>query len=279
MVLSVTPSERWMFCACLALFMPLLAWAGSSKDDADANWRALINNRPKDVLRVYDADTAGREAQLAEGVAIMSMQPATDDNMRRAGEIFVGVAKGDDELAAQATYLQARLHQLHFQVPDYAQAAQLYQQLATRQPDSHWAQLGLVKLAMLKLYVLNIDAAVGADRLSSAEVLLKRIHEPALLRDLHLQIGQAGVVLKQPLPRILPHLVAADQAGGISGTAKEDLVVQIGELSLRAGLLEQSKDYFERYLQTYPDNLRAYAVARRLEETNRQLALKREAQP
>jgi tetratricopeptide (TPR) repeat protein len=207
------------------------------------------------------------------------MQPATDDNMRRAGEIFVGVAKGDDELAAQATYLQARLHQLHFQVPDYAQAAQLYQQLATRQPDSHWAQLGLVKLAMLKLYVLNIDAAVGADRLSSAEVLLKRIHEPALQRDLHLQIGQAGVVLKQPLPRILPHLVAADQAGGISGTAKEDLVVQIGELSLRAGLLEQSKDYFERYLQTYPDNLRAYAVARRLEETNRQLAVKREAQP
>ena len=86
-------------------------------------------------------------------------------------------------------------------------------------------------------------------------------------------------MLKQPLPRILPHLVAADQAGGISGTAKEDLVVQIGELSLRAGLLEQSKDYFERYLQTYPDNLRAYAVARRLEETNRQLAVKREAQP
>jgi len=132
---------------------------------------------------------------------------------------------------------------------------------------------------MLKLYVLNIDAAVGADRLASAEALMQRIHEPALQRDLHLQIGQAGVVLKQPLPRILPHLVAADQAGGISGTAKEDLVVQIGELSLRAGLLEQSKDYFERYLQTYPDNLRAYAVARRLEETNRQLAAKREAQP
>jgi tetratricopeptide (TPR) repeat protein len=262
---------------CLVLFMPLLAWAGIDARAADANWQALINNRPKDVLRVYDAAKADRAGQLAAAVAIMSMQPATDANMRRAGEIFSEVAQGSDGLAAQALYLQARLHQLHFQVPDYAAAAQCYEQLAARQPDSHWAQLGLVKLALLKLYVLDIDA--GADRLATAEPLLERIHEPALQRDLHLQIGQAGVVLKQPLRRFIPHLVAADQLGGISGTAKEDLVVQIGELSLRAGLLEQSKAYFERYLRTYPDNLRAYAVARRLEETNRQLAARGEVQP
>ena len=53
-------------------------------------------------------------------------------------------------------------------------------------------------------------------------------------------------------------------------------MVQIGELSLRAGLLEQSKEYFERYLKEYTENGRAYAVARRLEETNRQLAAAKE---
>lgn len=267
-----------MVSCCVALFLPLVAWAGPDTG-VESNWQSLINNRPKDILRSDEPEAGARAARLARGIAWMSIQPTTDDNMRRAEAYFSEVARGDDELAAKAAYLQARLHHLHFQAPDYAEAARLYEALAAQQPASHWAQLGLVKLALLKLYVLDIDSTAGADRLASAQELLRRIHEPALKRDLHLQIGQAGVVLKQPLRRLLPHLIEADRLGGISGTAKEDLVVQIGELSLRAGLLEQSQEYFERYLKTYPENLRAYAVEKRLMEARRQLALQQEVKP
>lgn len=252
----------------LALSGSVFAAPQARMDDA---WRALADGRERDALRALGGDLATRAAQLAQAAAVMSQQPATDQNMRTAEAVFIELAKGDDPVAEEAAYLRARIWQLHYLQPDPAKAAELYQDLATRRPQSHWAQLGLVKLGLLKLYALP-DPAAGADRLAPAEALLTRIHEPALQRDLHLQIGQAGVALRQPLLRLIPHLVAADQIGGIGATAYEDLIIQIGELSLRAGLLDQSKVYFTRYLREYPAALRTFAVQKRLEETERQLA-------
>jgi hypothetical protein len=186
--------------------------------------------------------------------------------------VLTELSQGDDEIGAAAEYLRARLYQLHYSEPDYPKAAALFAALAERRPQSHWAQLGLVKLAMLKLYVLPDSTAPDAHRLAPAEALLPQIHEPLLQRDLQLQIGQAGVVLKQPLAAFLPHLVAADRIGGIPGTAHEDLTVQIGVLSLRAGLPAQAKEYFERYLQEFPHNLRAFAIKLQLQEAERQIA-------
>ncbi|MFI5336865.1 MAG: tol-pal system YbgF family protein [Opitutales bacterium] len=276
-MLSVPQSWRRACGAFLFGIAPALMAAEPADAALTKAWNALIDNRPQEVMRDLGDRATGRQTQLARGAAWMSLQPETDGNMRQAEKIFAALATGDDNVAAEATYLQARLLQIHYQQPDYAGAARIFTALARRQPQSHWAQLGLVKLALLKLYVLPESTEPVADRLAPAEALLSQISEPALQRDLQLQIGQAGVVLKQPPRRFIPHLVAADRIGGITGTAREDLVVQIGELSLRAGLLEQSKEYFERYLKEYPDNLRAYAVARRLEETKRRLAAGKEA--
>lgn len=257
-----------LFILSVALSGPVFAAAQAKLDDA---WRALTDGRERDAMRALDGDRSTRSAQLAQAAAVMSSQPATDQNMHAAEAVFIELAKGDDEIAEEAAYLRARIWQLHYLVPDPAKAAEIYQDLAARRPQSHWAQLGLVKLGLLKLYVLP-DPAAGADRLAPAEALLTRIHEPALQRDLHLQIGQAGVVLRQPLRRFIPHLVEADRIGGISGTAYEDLLIQLGELSLRAGLLEQSKAYFTRYLREFPAVVRTYAAQKRLEEAERQLA-------
>lgn len=243
--------------------MSAVGWLAAAAP-AEKAWSEILDSDPKRVLKQPAGAYAPRETQLAEGVAWMSLQPATDDNMAKAERILARLAEGDDAIAAQAGYLQGRLWQLHYLQPDYAKAAGFYAKLAERQPQSHWAQLGLVKLAMLKLYVLPEKG----DRIAAAEAILQRVHERDLQRDLHLQIGQAGVVLKQPIPRFLSHLVAADEIGGVSGTAREDLIVQIGELSFRAGLKAQAKTYFERYLREYPDNVRAYAVRERLAEIN-----------
>lgn len=256
------------------LIAPLLAVGAPAPADLSPAWTALANSRPKDVLRQIDEQDTARSARLARAVALLSLQPATDENMAAAEAVFVELAHGTDDLAAEAAYLHARLHQLHYASPDYRQAADLYRALAAHQPQSHWAQLGLVKLALLKLYVLPESTAPGTDRLAPAEALLARITEPLLQRDLHLQIGQAGIMLQQPLARVLPHLVAADRIGGISGTAHEDLIVQIGVLSMRGGHWAQAREYFEQYLVEYPTNVRAFTVKNQLAEANRRLAQK-----
>jgi hypothetical protein len=233
---------------------------------------ALADGRFRDVLRETRRDSDSREERLAWAAARIGEQPATDDNMRAAESVLVELERGSDELAAQAAYLRARIYQVHLSEPDYAKAAELYETLAARSPNSHWAQLGLVKLGLLKLYVFPDSTAAGADRLLPAEKILARITEPLLRRDLQFQIGQAGVTLHQPLERLLPHLVEAEKTGGVTGTARLDQIVQLGVLSERAHLWAQAKYYFERMLAEFPTSVRAYTIREKLEAVTKRLA-------
>ncbi len=252
------------------LIVPLLAAAAPSAPDAA--WNSLVNNRPQDVLRKIRRDAESRADRLAWAAGRIGTQPASDSNMREAEAVLAELAQGSDELAAEAAYLRARIYQLHLNEPDFAKAAELYAALAERQPESHWAQLGLVKLGLLKLYALPEATSPGVDRLAAAEALLPRLREPLLRRDLDLQIGQAGIVLRQPQARFLPHLIAAERVGGITGTAREDLIVQIGVLSERAGDWAMAREYFEKYLAEYPVNVRAFTIRQKLADVNRRLA-------
>ncbi|GIL00061.1 MAG: hypothetical protein BroJett029_42690 [Alphaproteobacteria bacterium] len=228
-------------------------------------WRALADSRPQDVLRMLRSLPAGRETQLIRALALMHRQPVTDEALRQAEILLVSLAAGEDDFALQAHFLQARLHQVHYAQPDPARAAELYAALAARQPGSRWAQLARVKLALLQLYVLPTPAGPEA-RLQAAEAELARLAEPALQRDLHLQIGLAGLHHGLPPARVLPHLLAADRIGGVPGVAQEDLVLQIGELSLRVGDFATARAYFERYLRDYAVNPRCFTVRHRLRE-------------
>lgn len=262
-VLYPAPVTRFaLTCLWLCLLTLLAPTAGRAAGLADV-WEALADSRSKDALRLLDKLPADRAAQLARALAITHLQPVTDDNLRQAEAGFTAVAGGDDELAWQALYLRARLHQLHYAVPDPQRAAELYAELADRAPASRWGQLAVVKLALLHLYLLA-EPAEPAARIARAEALLARVHAPGLQRDLHLQIGQAGIFHGQPLAGVIAHLLAADRIGGVPGTAREDLLLQIGELSLRDGQYAQARDYFGRYLQDYAVNPRCFTVRHRL---------------
>ncbi len=256
------------------LFFSSLATALAAREPAEptAPWTALAETRPRDALRLLSRDAKERSARLAWAAAMIGRQPSTDDNMRAAEAVLAELERGDDDVAAEAAYLRARIYQLHLANPDDAQAAGLYAALADRFPASHWAQLGLVKMALLKLYA-PLSAPPGPEeRLAQAEAILGRLKEPLLRRDLHLQIGKAGVALRLPVPRFLPHLVEADRIGGVSGTAYEDLIVQIGVLSERVGNWAQARAYFQRYLAEFPTNVRAFTIEHKLAAANERLA-------
>jgi tetratricopeptide (TPR) repeat protein len=245
----------------------LVGLARAADDEVGQVWQLVADHLGRDAFtqinRIKGPST--RERKFAEAVIAIDHQPVTQDRLREAEATLADLARGDDEIAPAAAYLQARMHQIHFQQQDYARAAALYRALAERHPHSHWAQLGLVKYGLLLLYALP-EPTTSPGRIAAAAALLPRLEEKELVRDLHLQLGRAGTFYEQPLETVLPHLVAADTIGGLIGQAKEDLIVMIGELSLRAGNYPQSRAYFERYLRDYTYNLRLVTVRRRLEE-------------
>jgi len=204
-----------------------------------------------------------RSRALAGAVLALARPPISESDWDEIEPVLAKLAEGDDAIAARALYLQARMYQVHLSIPDYGKAEELFREVARRWPASHWAQLGFTKLGLVKLFALPEPTDAGG-RLQEVVALLGDIQEPTLRRDLQLQIGWAGMFYERPLDEVLPHLIAADAVPGMMGITPEDLKIQIGELSFRAGHLEQAKRYFEEFLAVYPSNTRKFNVQQQL---------------
>lgn len=276
---DVTPLARKPLLLLGWLSLAGAAYAqGAGLDDVWSNL-ADRQNTAAQVALAATPESAGRPRQLADAVVKLGRQPVTQDMLLEAEGELAQLARGDDELAAQAGYLQARVWQVHMQTPDYARAAELYRELAKRFPSSHWARLGLVKLGLLTLYTLP-EPVDPVTRLRAVEALLPAVAEPPLQRDLNLQLARAAVLFQRPETETLVYLKAVDRVGGLVGLVAEETVLQLGELSLRVGRLEESKVYFERFLREFPTNNRGYDVTLKLQEiAARQHAMAQGGQP
>lgn len=262
---DVTPLARKTLCLLGWLSLAGAAWAqGAGLGEVWSDLADRQNTAAQVALEATPA-SAGRARQLAEAVVKLGRQPVTQGTLREAEGELAQLAQGDDELAAQAGYLQARVWSVHVQTPDYPRAAELYRALAKRFPTNHWARLGLVKLGMLTLYTLP-EPGDPVARLRAVEALLPAVAEPALQRDLNLQLARAAVLFGRPETETLVYLKAVDRVGGLVGLVAEEVVLQLGELSLRVGRLDESKAYFERFLREFPTNNRGYNVTLKLQE-------------
>ena len=235
--------------------------------DVAATWELVARHLANDALVGLQAKRAqgDREAAFAEAVVRMDSQPVTETGLKQVEVRLAELARGSDEIAAASAYLIGRLYQAHFFTPDYARAAQQYERLAEKSPGSYWAQLGLVKLTLLKLYVLPEPADPTA-RIAAAEGLLARLTIPDLQRDAHIVIGRAGIFHGQSMDGVLAHLVAADRIGGLSDLKRAELEIQIGELSLRSRHWEQARVYFQRFVDENEVDGRIHTVKVKLAE-------------
>lgn len=254
------------FCLRLILLFTIASGLRAASDLAAA-WELVARHLPGDALAQLGKAGANqsREEKFVRAVALMDSQPVTEARLQQVAEQLAGLARGDDEIATAAAYLLGRLHQVHFPTPDPARAAQEFEQLAARHPHSPWAQLGLVKLAVLRLYVLP-EPATPAERLAAAEALLPQLTVPGLRRDLHIVLGRARLFHGRPVPEALEHFVAADRIGGLSGVPHAELQLQIAELSRREGNWTQAHSYFQRFLEENEVDARAYQVKLKLVE-------------
>lgn len=260
-----TPTLLWL--GCLLGLLCLSTPGKGANDDEVAAWELLSRHLPADALARLHAPHAGsgREGAFAEAVVIMDSQPVTDARLQGVMQRLADLAQGDDEIAQASSYLIGRLFQVHFFEPDYVRAAHQYELLADKHPDGYWAQLGLVKLALLVVYLLP-EPAEPAARIKAAEELLPRVKVPELQRDLHIVIGRAGLFHGRPVTEVLAHLLAADQIGGLLGIPRADLQLQIAELSRRAGGFDRAEVYFRRFIEENDVDTRVYAVRMKLQE-------------
>lgn len=233
---------------------------------ADA-WRKIAAHLSGEAGAILQrANTADpRNRELAQAVVRAVQPPTSDEKLAAAERQLLALGEGTDDIAAAALYFAGRLRQVHFAQPDPVAAAKLYRTLAARQPASHWAQLGLVKLAVLTLYVLPEPAAT-ADRFVAAEGLLAGVHEPDLRRDLLIALGRTRLFYGQPLPAVLADLRAADAIGGLNGLVEGNFLMQLAELSFRAGEWREARAVYQRFLKSNAIDPRVFAVQRRLEE-------------
>ncbi len=258
---------------CLGWVSQTQAEDHNSEPSLDQVWTYATTSQPIEARNILD-DLEGldpRVETLAHTVLDMSRAPLSETQWADIEPVLAELAQGDDEVAARALYLQARMYQIQQLKPDYVRSTELYLELNQRWPGSHWSQLGLVKLGLVKLYALPEPLDVE-ERFTEVDALLAQITEPTLRRDLHLQMAWAGLFHQRQLDDVLPHLIAADKIGGMMGITPEDVMIQIGELSFRAGHLEQSKQYFERFLREVPSNNKRYNVRMRLKEVDDALA-------
>jgi hypothetical protein len=255
----------------LALLWLGLAGAGlgalRAGEDVAAAWELVGRHLANDALAGLQAKRApgGREVAFAEAVVRMDSQPVTEAGLKQVEAQLAELAHGSDEIAEASAYLIGRLHQAHFFAPDYGRAARQYEQLAADHPASYWAQLGLVKLALLQLFLLP-EPREPAARVAAAEALLPRVTVPDLRRDLHIVIGRAALFHDQPMDPVLAHLLAADAIGGLTEFKRGELQLQIAELSRRAGHWEQAREFFQRFIDENDVDGRVYTVKAKLAE-------------
>ncbi len=220
-------------------------------------------------------EEAGDEpaSRLGLAVALLNLQPRTADRLARAERELSALA--DDasvspDLVATASYLLARIAEVHAFAPDPARAAERYAALLAAHPQHPAAQTGASRLATLRLYRLGGDPL---DTLAELEPLARQLTDAGARRDFHLVLGRSYLFFGGERQRALEHLQSAMAAGIVAPTVRADVLAQIGELALELNEPSISRRTWGEFVTTFPRDPRVDLIRQRL------AALPEEARP
>lgn len=259
----------------LVLLAGLVFTAATAASELPDGWSALSNYRATQALKVFDQHLSdpnparAREARFGRAVALLDRQPVTPRQVDEARVLLTALAEsGTDDLAQGARFFLGRIAQHHLAQPNGAEAARQFRQLIAADQKSVWAQSALGRLALLEIYELN-PAWSPVARLAEAEKLLVCADTAAAQSEVHFAIADAVFFYRLPAGKALPHLLAAERLGRLDWTARMEVLVQIAELSRLSGDRKQAAQYYRKFLEENPRDLRVYIVKERLGEVER----------
>ncbi len=270
---GIMPARRWLAVVLAGLIgcaAPLVAAA--DKEAALSAWSAaaqyLHNEAYREFARLNRGAADGRSEQLGLALSLLGAQPVTGEKLAESRRLLRDLADGEDDAAYAARYFLGRIAQNFQERPDFAEAAAQYEWLIAHAADTYWGQMAAGKLAVLMLYAL--PAPEAAARVARAEALLARA-QPLLARDLRIMIAEAILFHGLPSEPALAHLIAADELNtrigqpALTAGQEADLLVQIINLSLRAGDRARADAVAERFKTRHPRDWRIYTLTQLLE--------------
>ena len=232
-------------------------------------WQSLANYRPDQALPRFEqlatgGGTDARNARLGAALSLLAQPSTVPDRVAKARALLTALAaNGADDLALAAQFYLARLEEFQAEPSDPVSAAAGFQRLVAEHPDSIWAQSAVPRLAILLLYTAAGPADPAA-RVAAAERLEASARTPGAVMELHLVIADAIFHHRLPHARALPHLLAAERAGGMDAATRADVLTQIAELSRLGGEPAQAARYYRTFLAEYPRDARQYPLRQRL---------------
>jgi hypothetical protein len=253
----------------LLLSLPRTGVAAAPAGPLVEAWQLLANFRPDLALPRFESLAAqdgadARAARLGAALSLLAQPSTVPDRVAKARVLLAGLAAdGADDLGLAAQFYLARLAEFQAEPPDPVAAAAGFQRLIAEHPDSIWAQAAVPRLAILLLYTAAGPADPAA-RVAAAERLVATARQPRAVMELHLVIADAIFHHRLPDGRALPHLLAAERAGGMDAATRADVLTQIAELSRLGGDPAQAARYYRTFLAEYPRDTRQFPLRQRL---------------
>lgn len=233
---------------------------------ADEYWSALETyqfDRAALALRSWPPGDGARERRFAAAVATLQRQPRTTGSVNDAIRRFESLAEGSDRIAVASLYLAARAHDYHLPRPDRAQAAALYRKLLERHPGDPIAEAAFVSLAVFRLFDPAADAPPEL-AFNELEALLATLRSTSARRNGHLVLADSALRLRGDRERAVRHLEAVWSLEPRMLKLRTDTLIKLGELLLSLGRKRDAAVWYRRFLELYPEEVRAPWVRTRL---------------
>lgn len=232
---------------------------------AAAAWDLVIGLRFNEARQMFEQAPAGTERDYGLGLTLLNAQPRTRRTLSEARRHFESVVDAEpaSDRGIRSRYFLARIAQLHDYEPSWPEAERGFRELWRDHPEHLFAQLGLAKLALIRLYDPAAAGEVGTRYAELADMGRALTHPPAV-RDFHYFMGIACLSLGLSEEAALQHLLQAESVGIVQARTRASLYVRIGELARRAGRQELAATYYGRFLREFPRELRTTVIRERL---------------
>lgn len=218
--------------------------------------------RFRDAIRA-DASPKNR---LGLAIALLNAQPRTEQNVNESRAILqtIQTQSPNSDIGILATYLLARILQLHQAQPDPAGAAAAFAALHSAHPGHPVAEQAAVKFAMLELYELTPEEKLP-QRFDELEKLGAALKTPDAIRDFKYLLANARTDTGIEPAKTLELLIAADLQGFRRPATQADVWVRISQWANAQGRTDVAEDYAGRFVKRFIRDNRKFTMERQLD--------------